>query len=81
MQRRAFGPAVQFTALAGILLAGAALLPAIADVHAAPTAAATPDTPKPLSAVATLGRKLFFDAGLSASGAMACAFCHDPDHH
>ena len=27
-----------------------------------------------------LGRKLFFDASLSASGQMACATCHDPKH-
>ena len=27
-----------------------------------------------------LGRALFFDPSLSASGQMACATCHDPDH-
>lgn len=27
-----------------------------------------------------LGRKLFFDPGLSASGKLACAGCHDPSH-
>jgi cytochrome c peroxidase len=27
-----------------------------------------------------LGRKLFFDPSLSASGQMACATCHDPQH-
>jgi cytochrome c peroxidase len=32
----------------------------------------------PLSAVATLGKQLFFDPGLSASGELACATCHDP---
>ncbi|MDB5975321.1 MAG: Methylamine utilization protein mauG precursor [Nevskia sp.] len=36
--------------------------------------------PRPLSPMAQLGRKLFFDPGLSASGRMACAFCHNPDH-
>jgi cytochrome c peroxidase len=30
------------------------------------------------SAIAELGRKLFFDPALSASGRMACASCHDP---
>lgn len=29
---------------------------------------------------ATLGRKIFFDPSLSASGQMACATCHDPAH-
>ena len=28
----------------------------------------------------TLGRELFFDPALSASGQMACASCHDPRH-
>lgn len=30
--------------------------------------------------LARLGRKLFFDAGLSASGQLSCASCHDPAH-
>ncbi len=33
---------------------------------------------RPLSAVARLGRKLFFYEGLSGSGRMSCASCHDP---
>ncbi len=35
---------------------------------------------KPLSAMAILGRKLFYDASLSGSGRLACASCHDPAH-
>jgi cytochrome c peroxidase len=31
-------------------------------------------------AIAELGRTLFFDSALSASGQMACASCHDPEH-
>ena len=31
-------------------------------------------------AIAALGRKLFFDPSLSASGRQACATCHDPAH-
>ena len=31
-------------------------------------------------AIAELGRKLFFDPALSASGQTACATCHDPAH-
>ncbi|RQS76822.1 cytochrome-c peroxidase [Burkholderia sp. Bp8963] len=34
----------------------------------------------PLSAVAQLGRALFFDPALSASGKQSCASCHSPDH-
>lgn len=33
-----------------------------------------------LSARAALGRQLFFDTGLSASGRQSCASCHDPAH-
>ena len=33
---------------------------------------------QPLSAVAQLGRQLFFDPALSASGKQSCASCHDP---
>ena len=32
-------------------------------------------------AAALLGRALFFDTGLSANGAVACATCHQPGHY
>jgi cytochrome c peroxidase len=34
----------------------------------------------PLSAVAQLGKQLFFDPSLSASGRQSCATCHSPAH-
>ena len=34
----------------------------------------------PLSAMAKLGREIFFDTSLSSSGKMSCASCHSPDH-
>src|SRR5579871_6790136 len=34
---------------------------------------------EPLSAMARLGRDIFFDTSLSSSGKMACASCHSPD--
>jgi cytochrome c peroxidase len=37
---------------------------------------ASADEPTP----ASLGRKIFFDPSLSASGQMSCASCHDPAH-
>jgi cytochrome c peroxidase len=40
---------------------------------------ATQPTPQP-DPLATLGRRIFFDPTLSASGALACASCHDPAH-
>jgi cytochrome c peroxidase len=35
---------------------------------------------QPLSAMARLGRDIFFDSSLSSSGKLACASCHSPDH-
>jgi cytochrome c peroxidase len=50
----------------------------------APTAtpASGPAAPpaRPLSAAAQVGKQLFFDQALSASGHLACATCHDPAH-
>jgi len=34
----------------------------------------------PEAALAALGREIFFDASLSASGRQSCASCHSPDH-
>jgi cytochrome c peroxidase len=34
----------------------------------------------PLSAMALLGRQIFFDTGLSRSGRQSCATCHQPAH-
>ncbi|WP_426442601.1 cytochrome-c peroxidase [Bradyrhizobium genosp. P] len=34
----------------------------------------------PLSSMAQLGKLIFYDASLSATGALSCASCHSPDH-
>jgi len=34
----------------------------------------------PLSAMAQLGKRIFYDPTLSASGQMSCASCHSPQH-
>lgn len=47
---------------------------------AAAIAPAAAEEPHALSAVARLGKAMFFDPSLSASGAMSCASCHDPGH-
>src|SRR5574337_2086073 len=39
-----------------------------------------PPQSSPLSAAAQLGEKIFEDPSLSASGRLACATCHDPNH-
>ena len=58
------------------LLAGMALA-ACDGGHGAANAAAPLVQP---SLPAQLGKALFLDKALSASGTMACASCHDPDH-
>ncbi|MDR3371538.1 cytochrome c peroxidase [Rhodoferax sp.] len=45
------------------------------------TSASTLTTSTSLSAIAQLGKKIFFDPSLSASGQVACATCHDPAQH
>jgi cytochrome c peroxidase len=51
------------------------------DAVIAAEARARIETPAvPLSALAELGRKMFYDKSLSGSGKQACSSCHDPDH-
>lgn len=51
-----------------------------ADAVSSTNGNVTQSTNAQLSLVAQVGKKLFFDKSLSASGAMSCASCHDPDH-
>jgi cytochrome c peroxidase len=80
-------------ALIGAALAGFASTGAAADASAAPDAGAdaasanrqpfyanTFEKVPSAAALTALGRELFADAGLSASGKLACASCHDPQH-
>lgn len=50
--------------------------PAYADAFYTLMATRRPSVP----AMAALGKALFFDPALSASGRLACASCHSPDH-
>lgn len=45
-----------------------------------PFYAASFEKPPAPNAMAAVGRALFFDTSLSASGKLACATCHDPAH-
>jgi cytochrome c peroxidase len=45
----------------------------------APVTLALPQ-PEPLSAMAQLGKLMFYDTRFSSSGRLACASCHSPDH-
>jgi cytochrome c peroxidase len=63
--------------LTALVLAG--LFVACGSAHGAETLT-RPQAYARAAALETLGRKLFFDPALSASGQMACASCHDPAH-
>jgi cytochrome c peroxidase len=55
--------------------------PALAGSGSIALTAAAPvrtDAAAALSSQAQLGRQIFFDSGLSASGQLSCASCHDP---
>jgi cytochrome c peroxidase len=66
---------VEGAGLAGATIAFlAALIAPVCGLAAAITAQQDGLTP------ATLGRKIFLDPSLSASGRMSCATCHDPAH-
>jgi cytochrome c peroxidase len=51
-----------------------------ANQSAANQTANGPEAAVELSAVAQLGRKMFFDPSLSGSGQLSCASCHSPAH-
>ena len=66
--------------LAAVLIAGAAgAVGAAVDAHPdAQMATSPPAQIAPASELAQLGRLIFFDPSLSASGKQSCATCHDP---
>src|SRR5690242_5552952 len=71
--------------IAGVLLCASALAAAegatfeVNDPSLDVTPAAVPAHPS-AAELESLGRKLFFDRGLSASHRMSCSSCHDPAH-
>lgn len=83
---------IPIAVLLGVLLVAAAAAPAPvpAPTRASAPAPALPAAPAPASGssradvyrqvreMTALGRRLFLDPALSASGRMACAACHDP---
>lgn len=64
-------------ALAGCLLAGAVMADTTAPAGSAVPAGSTAR----LSAVARIGKRMFYDRRLSGSGELSCASCHDPAAH
>ena len=69
---------------AGLLLAAGAVsageTPGVLGANPNPVRLVRPRT-APLSAMAELGKQIFYDASLSSSGALSCASCHSPEHH
>jgi cytochrome c peroxidase len=76
------GPHRRWAMLAVVaLLPGACATTGAPPAHLGATYAPRPDGRRlDVPALTELGRALFFDATLSASGRIACASCHDPAH-
>ncbi|WP_345812086.1 cytochrome c peroxidase [Paraburkholderia sp. PREW-6R] len=75
---RAPGLACRATGTASFFLLGALMLAGHGPVASA--APASSDSKPALSDAAALGKLMFFDPALSASGKMSCASCHSPSH-
>ncbi|QGZ61798.1 cytochrome-c peroxidase [Paraburkholderia acidisoli] len=71
-------------AVAALRVAAAVVMTAAAVCAVTPARAAPPasvsTTPPVLSDIASLGKLIFNDPALSASGRMSCASCHSPAH-
>jgi cytochrome c peroxidase len=65
---------VMVSVLLGVLLIGAASAPP------PPLPPSRAEVYRQAREMTALGRRLFFDPALSASGKMSCASCHDPSH-
>ncbi|MGO9261772.1 MAG: cytochrome-c peroxidase [Bryobacteraceae bacterium] len=56
------------------------LLVSFSAVQDAPAGLTRAEAARRASELAALGRRMFFDPSLSASGRVSCSFCHDPRH-
>jgi len=65
------------TVIAAIVAAGAAI---VARQAWSPGPLSRPEAVARAQALADLGRRMFLDPSISASGRLACATCHDPAH-
>jgi len=76
---------VKYSALLAAAVSGfaAAAAQAPSDKTALPWGGDPPAAPAyaRAAALSALGRQIFFDRNLSASGALSCASCHDPANH
>ncbi|RIA46718.1 cytochrome c peroxidase [Hephaestia caeni] len=74
---RWWAPAITAIALAGAVLHAAVPGSSMSGVNPHPIKLVRPPQ-RPLSALAMVGKRIFHDASLSASGRQSCASCHDP---
>ncbi|MES2262397.1 MAG: cytochrome c peroxidase [Pseudomonadota bacterium] len=77
---RRYGSALAVLSCALLLACTPNSAPPVAGEAGAAAGRSKPPAIAPLSLMAQVGKQLFFDKALSASGAMSCASCHDPDH-
>jgi cytochrome c peroxidase len=73
-------PASAIAAWLVALVAPVAAMAGIASTEVEPFYAAQFERAPSAAAMTAVGRALFFDRSLSASGRLACATCHDPRH-
>ncbi|HET6304734.1 MAG TPA: cytochrome c peroxidase [Myxococcota bacterium] len=76
--RRAAGCALWSLALLSLVPATGRAQPVALPVPPGVLPPAIPDDNPPTAAKVELGKRLYFDARLSADGTVACATCHDP---
>src|ERR1700733_1318415 len=74
------GAALLGVALVGAALAGVAVAQDSGPAAGAPFYANTFEKMPSAAALTAIGRELFADPALSASGKIACSSCHDPQH-
>ncbi|MEP6763573.1 MAG: cytochrome c peroxidase, partial [Gemmatimonadaceae bacterium] len=65
------------SAIAAIVISGVF---AACDRPSDARSGSAPAQPPSAATLSTIGRQLFFDSALSASGHLSCATCHDPNH-
>jgi cytochrome c peroxidase len=63
-----------------VLFSAMLAMPLATADSVSPAKGQSAEPPPELSALAQLGRKMFFDPSLSGSGQMSCSSCHSPAH-
>jgi len=77
-RRKRLTIAIAVASMLGLAMPAKTVLAGPDGVHPGPMSRA--EAYARAAALTGLGRKMFFDRSLSASGLQACSSCHDPDH-